>query len=193
VIAATAAAGRRAGGLGPALWTAAALAATLALGACQSASAPAPAFGAAAAPSGGDDVEARLSPTGGSAATGSVVLHQGRDGVDINIWLGGVGPGQFRIVIHETGNCSSRNGFAAGKPWAPPGVPLAVVPLSKNDDSRTVSARLPGYRLHGPDGLDGRAVVVHAGASGTLDAEAGVPNDRIACGVIGAPERFFPR
>jgi superoxide dismutase, Cu-Zn family len=185
---------RRADGRARGRWAGALLATLLALCACQSPTAPGPSTGPANAPSGrGDDVEAPLTSTGGSAVTGSAVLHQGRNGVDLNVWFGGVGPGVFRIAIHETGNCSSRNGFAAGKPYAPPGVPLAVVRLSKNDDSHVVSGSLPGYRLHGPDGLDGRAVVVHAGGSGSLDAEAGVPNDRIACGVIGTPVRFFPR
>jgi len=154
------------------------------------------ASGAAASPAvsgGGGNVEAKLVGRGGSAAGGSAVLHEVRGGVDVAIWLGSVGPGQFRVAVHETGNCSSQNAFSAGPPWAPPGVPMAVVLLTKNDDTRTVTVRLPGYRIQGPDGVTGRSVVVHAGATGTLEAQPGVPNERIACGVIGTPTEMFPR
>lgn len=164
----------------------------VALCGCQSPKEP-PATAAAAALPGGGNVEAKLVGTGGSSASGSAVLHDGRGGVNVAIWLGSVGPGQFRVAVHETGNCSSPNGFSAGPPWAPPGVPLAVVLLDKNDDTRTLTVRLPGYRVQGPDGVVGRAVVVHSGASGSLEAQPGVPNNRIACGVIGLPEPMFPR
>jgi Cu-Zn family superoxide dismutase len=142
-------------------------------------------------PSGGN-VEAKLVGRGGSVAGGSAVLHDVRGGIDMALWLGSAGPGEYRVAIHERGNCSSVNAFSAGAPWAPPGVPLAVVLFTKNDDTRTLIVRFPGYRLRGPDGVFGRAVVVHAGARGSLAAEPGVPNDRIACGVIGTPERLFP-
>jgi Cu-Zn family superoxide dismutase len=142
-------------------------------------------------PSGGN-VEARFGPSGGSAAGGSAVIHEARGGIDIALWLGTVGPGEYRVAIHERGNCTSRNAFSAGAPWAPPGVPLQVVPFTKNDDTRTLVVHMKGYKIRGPDGVFGRAVVVHKGANGSLVAEAGVPNDRIACGVVGTPERLFP-
>jgi Cu/Zn superoxide dismutase len=166
-----------------------ALDAVVALCGCQSPKEP----GGAAALPGGGNVEAKFVGTGGSAANGSAVLHEVPGGVDIAIWLGGTGPGQFRVAVHATGNCSSANAFSAGPPWSPPGVPLAVVPLFKNDDTRTLTARLPGYRIWGPDGIAGRSVVVHAGASGSLEAQPGVPNNRIACGVIATPEPMFQR
>ena len=183
-------AGRRARGCPRALPL---LAAALVLCGCQSTK-EAPADAATPAlPASGGNVEAKLVGTGGSVASGSAVLHEVRGGVDIAIWLGSVGPGQFRVAVHETGNCSSRNGFAAGPPWAPAGVPLTVVPLVKNDDTLTITAHLPGYRIQGPGGVAGRSIVVHDGASGSLEAQAGVPNDRIACGVLGMPQPMFPR
>ena len=167
------------------------LAVVLALCGCQ-APKDRPADAAATAlPGGGGNVEAKLVGTGGSVASGSAVLHDVRGGVDIAIWLGSVGPGEFRVAIHETGNCSSRNGFAAGPPWAPPGVPLAVVTLAKNDDTRTLTGYLPGYRVQGPAGVAGRSVIVHASAIGSLEAQAGVPNNRIACGVIAPASSLF--
>ena len=165
------------------------LAVAVALCACQSPKEPA----APGAPPGGGNVEAKLAGTGGSAANGSVVLHDARGGVNVAIWLGGVGPGQYRVAVHAAGNCSSPNGFAAGPPWAPPGVPLAVLLLEMSDDTRTVTVHLAGYRVGGPDGVMGRSIVVHAGPSGSLQAQPGVPNNRIACGVIGSPQPMFPR
>jgi Cu/Zn superoxide dismutase len=193
VIAPAIGAGRRAdeGTLAP--WGLPLAAALFALCGCQSPKEPPADMAAPAPPAGGGNVEAKLVGTGGSVASGFAVLHDVRGGVDIAVWLGSVGPGQYRVVVHETGNCSSRNGFAAGMPWAPPGVPLAVALVAKNDDTRTVTAHLPGYRVQGPDGVAGRSIVVHDGASSSLEAQPGVPNDRIACGVIGTPQSMFPR
>ena len=167
------------------------LLAAAALGGCQSTKEPPPP--GVPAPPRIENVEAKLIPAGSSAVNGSAVLHQVGSGVDISLWLGSAGPGEYRVAVHETGNCSSRNAFSAGPPWAPPGVPVAVVLLNKNDDTRTLTARLPGYRVEGPQGVMGRAVVVHSGSRSSLDAQPGVPNDRIACGVIGMPDPLFPR
>lgn len=167
-----------------------ALVATLvALAGCQSTKEPA---AATPAPPGGGNVEAKLYGTGGSVAGGSAVMHQVRGGVDMSLWLGSVGPGEYRVAIHERGNCTSPNAFSAGAPWAPPGVPVAVVLFNKNDDTRTIVLHFPGYQVFGPDGIGGRAVVVHSGSRGPVEAEPGVKNDRIACGAIGTPERLFP-
>jgi superoxide dismutase, Cu-Zn family len=138
------------------------------------------------------NLEARLAGIGGSSSNGSAILHQTKRGVDINLWLGSAGPGQYRVAVHENGNCSSPNGFSAGPPWGPPGVAPVSVLFEKGDDTRTAVVSLPGYRLLGPDGVDGRSVVVHAGPSSTLEAQPGVRNNRIACGVIGNPVRMFP-
>jgi Cu/Zn superoxide dismutase len=66
-----------------------------------------------------------------------------------------------------------------------------VVVVAKNDDTMTRTVHLPGYRLQGPAGAMGRAVIVHAGASGPLEAQAGIPNNRIACGVIAPAVSLF--
>jgi Cu/Zn superoxide dismutase len=135
--------------------------------------------------------EARFQPIGGSSLTGAAILHPYDGGVQMKVNFNGRGPGQYRVMIHATGNCSSPNGFSAGPPWAPPGVPLAEegYPVLKNDDSASVVVRLAGYKFTGPDGVVGRSVVVHDGGRGTIVAEPGVPNDRIGCGVIGPPAR----
>jgi len=133
--------------------------------------------------------EARFIPIGGSSLTGAAVLHANDGGVQVKVNFNGRGPGRYRVMIHANGNCSSPNGFSAGPPWAPPGVPLAEegYPIHKNDDSASYVIRLAGYQFTGPDGVVGRSVVVHDGGRGTIVAKPDVPNDRIACGVIGKP------
>ena len=133
--------------------------------------------------------EARFRSIGGMSITGAAILHAYDGGVQMKVNFNGPGPGRYRVMIHANGNCTSPNGFSAGPPWAPPGVPLAEegFPFLKNDDSGSVVVRLAGYKLDGTDGVAGRSVVVHASARGTIVAQPGVPNDRIACGVIGKP------
>ena len=130
--------------------------------------------------------EARFRPIGGSSLTGAAMLQAADGGVQLKVNFNGRGPGRYRVMIHETGNCSSPNGFSAGPPWAPPGVSLAEegFPILKNDDSASNVVKLAGYKLTGPDGVVGRSVVVHEGGQGTIVARPDVPNDRIGCGVI---------
>jgi Cu-Zn family superoxide dismutase len=141
----------------------------------------------------GPNVEARLVAANGATLTGAAILHAYAGGVVLTLNFNGRGPGQYRVAIHATGNCTSRNAFSAGPPWAPPGTPLVVEQAWKNDDSLWMTVRLPGYKMDGPDGIMGRSVVVHAGSAGSLEAQPGVPNDRIACGVIGPPKSLFPQ
>jgi superoxide dismutase, Cu-Zn family len=161
--------------------------ATTLLAACASTNDP-------AVPKGKAEVtvaEARFRPIGGSSLTGAAFLHAYDGGVQMKVNFNGRGPGRYRVMIHAGGNCSSPNGFSAGPPWAPPGVPLAEegFPILKNDDSASSVVRLAGYHLTGPDGVVGRSVVVHEGGQGNIVARPDVPNDRIGCGVIGPATR----
>jgi Cu-Zn family superoxide dismutase len=149
---------------------------------------------AACASEGGDAkaaptmAEAKFRPLG-STLTGAAILAAYDGGVRMQVNFNGEAPGEYRVMIHANGNCSSPNGFSAGAPWAPAGVPLKEegYPIHKNDDSASFVVRLAGYRIDGPEGVLGRSVVVHSGAVGSLAAAPGVPNNRIACGVIGPP------
>ena len=142
---------------------------------------------------GGPWLEARLVGANGASVTGAAMLRAYDGGGVMTVNFNGAPPGEYRVVVHATGNCTSANAFSAGPPWAPPGLqrPPFVHTFMKNDDAATLTFRFPGYRLEGPDGVAGRAVVVHAGAQGSLDARPGVPNNRIACGVIGATRRIL--
>jgi Cu-Zn family superoxide dismutase len=136
-------------------------------------------------------LEAKLASTGGSTLTGAAVLRAYDGGVLMTVNFNGALPGSYRVVVHANGNCSSLNGFSAGPPWAPPGVAIPSPGMVQTDDSASLSVRLPGYRLDGPDGIQGRAIVVHAGSQGSLEATPGVANNRVACGVVGAPQSLL--
>ena len=101
------------------------------------------------------------------------------------VQLQDVTPGPYRVAIHATGNCSSPNTILAGPPWAPPGgVPQVYAGAAGNTGLLMMTASLDGVAVDGPDGILGKAVVVHQGLAGPLDAQPGLPNNRIACGVI---------
>jgi Cu-Zn family superoxide dismutase len=144
----------------------------------------------------GPGLSVRLAPVGGSAAAGGVAFAQYPTNVAMSLSVYGLAVGQYRAVIHTSGNCSSPNGFAAGPPWSPPGV---VPPLDvqvgtfwiRNEGSTEVSMRLAGVTLEGPNSLLRRSVVIHEGSQGSLEAVPDVRNGRVACGVIGPVPALF--
>lgn len=137
-------------------------------------------------------VGARLRPTSGSATSGLVTFQPYDGGVTIAVSVAPGIPGAARVVVHTTGICTSPNGFSAGPPWIPPGAtePPTIRIVTTDNDYGNATARLPGIRIDGPDGIRGKSVVVHRGATGSLDAQPGVPNNRVACGVIESNKPF---
>jgi Cu/Zn superoxide dismutase len=91
------------------------------------------------------------------------------------------------MVIHTTGNCTSPNAFSAGPPWVAPGAsgPTVIEFFIGTDGQASLVQRVAGLTINGPAGVTGRSVVIHYGRTGTLEAEPGRPNERMACGVIG--------
>ncbi len=138
------------------------------------------------APARSPTVEARLGQSGGSAAKGNVRFSPASNGVTASIFLYSVDAGDHRMVIHTTGNCTSPNAFSAGPPWVAPGAsgPTVIEFYIGNDGQASLVQRVAGLAIDGPAGVAGRAVVIHRGRTGTLEAEPGRPNDRLACGVI---------
>jgi Cu/Zn superoxide dismutase len=96
-------------------------------------------------------------------------------------------------VLHTTPVCTSPNGFSAGPPFLLPGTgtPVAVPALIHHQGTATFVLRVPGITLTGPAGVEGKSIVLHASESGPLDAQPGVPNDRVACGVVGPVPSIF--
>ena len=139
-------------------------------------------------------IGARLAPIGGSATTGLVTFRPYEGGVVMAANFGGVGAGPYRVAIHTIANCTSPNGFSAGAPMLLSGASEPVVVAVWTEGSEgTVSTvtRIAGVAIDGPAGLDGKSVVVHAGAVGPLDALPGVPNGRLACGLIAPMTTLF--
>ena len=60
-----------------------------------------------------------------------------------------------------------------------------------NDVLVGTTVRIPGLVLDGPAGISGKSLVVHQGLYGSLDAQPGVPNNRVACGVIQTIKPLF--
>lgn len=134
----------------------------------------------------GPGLVARLrSPS--SAVTGTVRVVDYRDGVSVQIVITNLLPGQYRVALHEKGNCSSRNLFSAGAPWAPPGQdPDKLLPgfLANADGNQNgYVAFIKGVRSEGPESLRGRSIVIHWG-NRIDEAFPGQPNNRVACGVL---------
>ena len=128
----------------------------------------------------------RIVALGGSSAKGFINVQRREGGVTLIVNLNDVGPGVYRVAFHTTGNCKSPNGFSAGPPWAPPGGEVKVYDGAMNADGLlNMSIPIAGLPTEPPDGIYGRSVVVHHGATGSLDAEPGVRNNRIACVVLG--------
>lgn len=131
-----------------------------------------------------------------SAATGTVRIVDFRDGVSLQLALYNVLPGTYRIALHERGNCSSPNLFSAGPAWAPPDsgrTPEDLLPpfyVDTEQDIKQYVANIKGARVSGPQSLKGRSVVIHHGNTIT-EALPGLPNNRMACGVLDVIRRGF--
>lgn len=140
-------------------------------------------------------VEAVLGPVGGSAAQGSAKFLTRGDGVTALVAVNNLMPGPYRVAIHERGNCSSPNGFSAGKPWAPPGSARAAADLLPEiaigpNGNGQMTAIVRGLKISGAGSLEGRSVVVHAGPTVDANVVPDRPNRIVLCGVIG-PVRSF--
>lgn len=124
-----------------------------------------------------------------SAVTGTVRVFDYRDGVQVQLAVSNLIPGDYRLALHERGNCSSPNLFSAGSAWAPPVWTRPAADLlpgftaSMEGDVSGYVVHIKGVSTSGPNSIKGRSFVIH---SGRLVGEAfpGQPNNRIACGVL---------
>ncbi len=164
------------------------LALVLVLGACASGSDP----GLGGSKRGGA-IGARLQPIAGGVAHGLVSFRPYDGGLVFVADVGGLAAGRYRFAIHTTPVCTSPNGFSAGPPFLSPGTgaPVTVPALISHQGTATLTTRVPGIALSGPAGVEGKSIVLHASESGPLDALPGIPNDRVACGVIGPVPTIF--
>ena len=131
-----------------------------------------------------------------SAVTGTVRVFDYRGGVQVQLAVSNLFPGDYRLALHERGNCTSPNLFSAGSAWAPPGWTRPAADLlpgfaaSLEGDVSGYVAYIKGVSTSGPNSIKGRSFVIH---SGQLVGEAfpGQPNNRIACGVLVEGQTLF--
>jgi len=138
-------------------------------------------------------IGARLQPIAGGVGHGLVTFRPYDGGLTVVADVGGFSGGPYRFVIHTTPVCTSPNGFSAGPPFLLPGTgaPVVIPAVIFHQGTATFTTRVPGIALNGPAGVEGKSLVLHASESGSLDAQPGVPNDRVACGVIGPVPTVF--
>ena len=138
-------------------------------------------------------IGARMDPIAGGVGHGLVTFRPYDGGLVLVADVGGFSAGMYRIVIHTTPVCTSPNGFSAGPPFVPAGTtaPVAIPIRMWEQGTATLSERVPALTLNGPSGIEGKSIVLHASQTGPLDAVPGVPNDRVACGVVGPIPTLF--
>lgn len=147
-------------------------------------------------PETGNRASAALISSNGSSVTGRVSFVQRGPNVTVFATLFDLSPGTHSIYIHEGGNCSSANAASAGPVWNVPGVGRGgnarsgdMPELQANSEGLAkLSAELRGLSVRTGNANDvvGHSVVVHDRLVRDPQAQYGVPNERVACGVIGA-------
>jgi len=158
-------------------------------------STPAPAD--APPPAAGASVQ--LAPTQGHTASGTLAVTAEGDSVRLTGTLQGLPPnGEFGFHIHENGDCSAPDASSAGAHFNPAntqhgnpqGEPHHAGDMlnAKSDEqgAAAVDAIVNGVNLDNgqPNGVRGKAIVLHEKADDYSSQPAGNSGARIACGVI---------
>ena len=143
-----------------------------------------------------DAAQAALQAKSGSGVTGSVTFTPSQDGVLVTAHIRGLKPfAQHGFHVHEKGDCSAADAMSAGGHFNPTAVPHGALegahhagdmPNLRADASgvATYRATLTGVTINGPQGILGRAVVVHRDPDDYRSQPAGNSGPRIACGVV---------
>ena len=141
---------------------------------------------------------AKLEPTTGNTARGTVTFTQKGGKVVLDAKVAGLTPGSHGFHIHEKGDCSSGDGMSAGghfnpdgKPHGPQGAPHhgGDMPSLKADASGQAKASfvLEGVTVTaGPASIVGRGLIVHKDPDDYRTQPTGNAGARVACAVIQA-------
>ncbi len=141
---------------------------------------------------------AKLEPRSGSNVSGNVTFTQVGDLVRITGEVNGHSAGVKGWHIHETGDCSDPKAMSAGGHFNPRGhkhgAPTDAVRhagdtgnLVFNDrGSATINVTIGGISVSKdkPDGIIGRAVIIHLDQDDLKTDPTGNAGGRAACGVI---------
>jgi Cu-Zn family superoxide dismutase len=139
-----------------------------------------------------------LHPTEGNKVRGWVTFTREGEKVKVVAEIEGLTPGKHGFHIHEFGDCSSKDGAAAGGHFNPGGKSHGA-PTDANrheGDLGNLEAGQDGkarvdftdsvLRLDGPGSIIGRGVIVHTNPDDLKTQPTGNAGGRQACGVIGA-------
>jgi len=141
---------------------------------------------------------ARLSPTSGNEARGTVTFTSTGTGVRVQISLTGLTPGEHGLHIHEKGDCSAPDAASAGEHFSTRPEPHAGPQdtVRHTGDLGNVTADAQGrvetsfiderISLAGEESILQRAVIVHADKDDLSTQPGGNSGARVACGVIEA-------
>lgn len=139
-----------------------------------------------------------LYPTEGNKVRGWVTFTRDGDKVKVVAEIDGLTPGKHGFHIHEFGDCSSKDGGAAGGHFNPAGKSHGA-PTDANrhegdlgnieagqDGKARVDLSDSALQLDGAGSIVGRGVIVHSNADDLKTQPTGNAGGRQACGVIGA-------
>ena len=137
---------------------------------------------------------AKLSPTEGPQAEGTILLRQTDDGVHLSGEIRGLEPGLRGFHIHEFGDLRRPDGTLAGDHFDIEGMPhgapddeehhagdLGNIQADKNGVAK-VDIHAPWLTLHA---VIGRSLIVHSEKDDLVTQPAGDAGDRAAIGIIG--------
>src|SRR5262249_45471817 len=139
-----------------------------------------------------------LNSTEGNNVRGTVTFTKEGDNVKVVAHIEGLSAGKHGFHIHEWGDCSSKDGAAAGGHFNPTTAQHGAREASTRHagDLGNIEAGADGkahveftdavLKLDGPNSIIGHAVIVHANPDDFKTQPTGNAGGRQACGVIGA-------
>jgi Cu-Zn family superoxide dismutase len=144
---------------------------------------------------------ATMSATNGGSVEGEISFQKSATGVRITGELTGLEPGNHGIHVHENGDCSGDKAEGSGGHFAPEGDPHGAPSdqaeehhvgdlgnlVAEADGTATVDLSDNELTLNrGPNGIIGKALVVHAGEDDLTSQPSGNSGDPLSCGVLPA-------
>ncbi|MDR0996422.1 MAG: superoxide dismutase family protein [Zoogloeaceae bacterium] len=155
-------------------------------------------FAAGAVAADAQKLSAKLNPTQGNTASGVIEFFAAGDNkVRVVGEVMGLTPGAHGFHIHEKGDCSAPDGTSTGGHFNPHQVAhgkfdaaahhTGDLPSLMADDKgeAKIDVVVDDIALIGPDGIEGRGLIVHAQPDDYMTQPTGNAGGRVACGVIG--------
>jgi len=134
-----------------------------------------------------------------SDSVGTITISEQADGVELELDLNGLSPGEHAIHFHNVGSCEPPDFISAGDHLNPDeaehglmnpnGAHLGDLPNIIADEAGVVTGTLKAKATlkDNKDSLvtrDGTSLVIHANVDDGMSQPAGNAGERIACGVI---------